>query len=470
MATASAPRATTLPERPGGQPPQVRSGSETRAHGTRARYAWGPGPGAGPGCRCADCTAANRQDAARRSRLQAYGQWEPYVDAEPVREHLQALSRAGIGWKRAAQLSGISTGAISRLLFGGPGDRKPAMRVRPQTAAAILAVPVKPASLSAGSLVPAAGVRRRLQALVAIGWSQSELAARLGIQPSNFASLLTREHVRTGTAKAVQNLYDQLWNRPPAEADHRARISASRARHYAQAHDWPPPLAWDDDIIDDPAATPAPGWQRRDGRLRRSADIAEDAAELQRQGFTRQQIAARLGVTRAALEKAISRTAQQLPERSAHTGRQTAPGAAIRLSLPASLLAPRQAREAIRQAVTGWGLGALSADAELLGSELVANAVEHGNGQPITVALRQQGTPGGQPSIVCEVSDTSPVLPERRPVQPDSERGRGLAIVAALATNSGVTGTPGGKTAWFTLTAPAAATQHDRQAEAEAGA
>ncbi len=168
MATASAPRATTLPERPGGQPSQVRSGDETRAHGTRARYAWGPGPGTGPGCRCADCTAANRQDAARRARLQAYGQWEPYVDAGPIREHLQALSRAGIGWKRAAQLSGISTGAISRLLFGGPGDRKPAMRVRPQTAAAILAVPVKPASLSAGSLVPAAGARRRLQALVAI--------------------------------------------------------------------------------------------------------------------------------------------------------------------------------------------------------------------------------------------------------------------------------------------------------------
>lgn len=317
--------------------------------------------------------------------------------------------------------------------------------------------------------MPAAGARRRLQALVAIGWSQSHLAARLSMQPSNFASLLTREHVRTGTAKAVQNLYDQLWNRPPVAADHRARISASRARRYAEARGWPPPLAWDDDIIDDPAAAPTPGWQRRDGRLRRSADIAEDAAELQRQGFTRQQVAARLGVTRAALEKAISRSAQQLPAPSAHTDRQTAPGATVRLSLPASLVAPRQAREAIRQAVTSWGLGALSADAELLASELVANAAEHGNGQPITLAFRQHATPCGQRSIVCEISDTSPALPQRGLVQPDSERGRGLAIVAALATDSGFTGTPAGKTAWFTLTAPAATTQHDRQAEAEAG-
>jgi hypothetical protein len=82
---------------------------------------------------------------------------------------------------------------------------------------------------------------------------------------------------------------------------------------YAEAHGWPPPLAWDDDIIDDPAASPAPGWQRHDGRLRRSADIAEDAAELQRQGHTREQIAARLGVTRAALEKAVIRSAQHIP-------------------------------------------------------------------------------------------------------------------------------------------------------------
>jgi len=115
------------------------------------------------------------------------------VDAEPVREHLRALSRAGIGWKRAAQLSGISTGAVSHLLFGGPGDRKPATRVRPATAAAILAVRASAAVLSPGALVPAAGTRRRLQALVAIGWPQAQLASRLGVQQANFGLLLTRE-------------------------------------------------------------------------------------------------------------------------------------------------------------------------------------------------------------------------------------------------------------------------------------
>src|SRR6266567_8608471 len=105
----------------------------TRAHGTRARYVFGCGPGAGEGCRCGACVTANRQDAARRNRLRAYGEWQPYVDAGPARDHLAALSRAGIGWKRAAELSGISTGGVSRLLFGKAG-RAPSRRIRPETA------------------------------------------------------------------------------------------------------------------------------------------------------------------------------------------------------------------------------------------------------------------------------------------------------------------------------------------------
>jgi hypothetical protein len=53
----------------------------------------------------------------------------------------------------------------------------------------------------------------------------------------------------------------------------------------------------------------------------------------------------------------------------------------VQAELPASLLAPRQARAAVRRALAGWGLAALAGDAELMTSELVANAVEHGDGQ-----------------------------------------------------------------------------------------
>jgi anti-sigma regulatory factor (Ser/Thr protein kinase) len=142
----------------------------------------------------------------------------------------------------------------------------------------------------------------------------------------------------------------------------------------------------------------------------------------------------------------------------------------VRAELAADLTSARQARSAIRQALTAWRMDHLSGDAELLASELVANAAEHGDGQPISLALRRHPGPGGRPGITCEVTDTSAAMPRRPGPGPDAERGRGLAIVAALAHSSGVRTTPGGKTTWFTLAltdrAHRAARQLDREPEA----
>ncbi len=99
--------------------------------------------------------------------------------------------------------------------------------------------------------------------------------------------------------------------------------------------------------------------------------------------------------------------------------------------------------------------------------ELVANAAQHAPGTAIGLTIRQHTAPGGRPGIACEITDTSPLLPVRQPVRPDLEHGRGLTIVAALATTSGMTARPGGKTAWFTLTAPAEPARTIRHAEPE---
>jgi anti-sigma regulatory factor (Ser/Thr protein kinase) len=125
--------------------------------------------------------------------------------------------------------------------------------------------------------------------------------------------------------------------------------------------------------------------------------------------------------------------------------------AAMRTELPADLTSARQARSAVRQALAGWGMSHLSGDAELLASELVANAAEHGDGALISLALRRHAEPAEQPGITCEVTDTSPVMPRRTEPGPEAERGRGLAIVDALARSSGVRATQDGKTNWFTL-------------------
>jgi len=125
--------------------------------------------------------------------------------------------------------------------------------------------------------------------------------------------------------------------------------------------------------------------------------------------------------------------------------------AGLRAELPAQPGSVGQARSAVRRALDTWGLHELSSDAELLASELVANAVEHADGTRIGFALRCQADAGGHPGVVCEVSDSSPALPRAERSGPDAVRGRGLAIVAALASASGVQTNPGGKTAWFRL-------------------
>ena len=149
--------------------------------------------------------------------------------------------------------------------------------------------------------------------------------------------------------------------------------------------------------------------------------------------------------------------------------RQPGRGSAVHADLPASTRAPRQARLTVRNVLQAWGLHTISDDAELITSELVANAAEHADGSPIGLTIRQHTEPTGQRGILCQVTDASPTIPEAGPMQVDSERGRGLHLVSALATNSGFCASPEGKTAWFTLTAPREPTRA-RQAGLEAEA
>jgi anti-sigma regulatory factor (Ser/Thr protein kinase) len=124
--------------------------------------------------------------------------------------------------------------------------------------------------------------------------------------------------------------------------------------------------------------------------------------------------------------------------------------ATMRAELAADLTSARQARAAVRQALTTWGMTRLAGDAELLASELVANAAEHGDSNPIGLALHRHAD-GTRPGITCEVTDTASALPRSTEPGPDAERGRGLAIVEALARSSGVRTSRAGKTTWFTL-------------------
>ena len=225
-------------------------------HGTRACYV--------AGCRRPECRAANRAYNNHRNRMAAYGRpTTNLVDATPVREHVQALTAAGMGTRAIAEAAGVSRNTL-RALLNGRGHRPPTRRLHPDTAEAILAVRPVPA---AHALVDAAGTRRRVQALIVLGWSQAKLATRLGMKPTNFGDLLTLQQVTAATARAVAALYDQLWHVAPPEDTHRDRIAASRARRYAADRGWLPPMAWDDDLIDLPEPDLEAELQRRVTRM-----------------------------------------------------------------------------------------------------------------------------------------------------------------------------------------------------------
>jgi hypothetical protein len=203
-------------------------------------------------CRCRPCRDANRAYVAGLTRRTMYGH-AAYVDAGPARTHIVALTASGMGLKRIVAVSDISQGLLWKLIYGKrrpDGTRTPSKRIRPATETAILAITL---DLADGARVDSTGTTRRIRALVAIGWSQSKIAARLGVTPANFTALTHgRTQVTTARAKAVVDLYDELWNTAPPQAGHRDKIAYSRSIRYAALAGWVVPMAWDDETIDDP--------------------------------------------------------------------------------------------------------------------------------------------------------------------------------------------------------------------------
>ncbi|TQE33118.1 hypothetical protein [Streptomyces ipomoeae] len=208
------------------------------------------------GCRCYVCGLANATYYEARERAIMYGTWQPYVSAQPVREHLLRLRACGMGLRRVSAVAKVDRKRLQAILTGRPERGTPPQeKVRPALAAAVLAVEPTLENLGGCTVIDATGTRRRLQALVASGWPQTRLARRLGWTDTNFAVLIRADHIIVRTALAVRALYDVLWNQDPRA--HGVNNQAySRAVNSGAAHAWPPPLAWDDELIDLPGAKP----------------------------------------------------------------------------------------------------------------------------------------------------------------------------------------------------------------------
>lgn len=239
---------------------------------------------------CANCYESTRARIGFESM---------FVDAQPVREHVESLIGAGLSRRRICQLAAVSRQSLSALLNGVPcAGLGPAQRIVGRNADRLLGVALPGASAvhqiaEAGQLVRSVGTVRRLQALVAIGHTPIDLSDQAGLTAGYCRELLNgkRSQVTAATARRIDALFRHLQLTAGANPDARAR---------AEQLGWLPALAWDEDTIDDPAAEPDQG---REERVR----LPEKYVELRELGYSDALIIERLNVTPRSLERALER-------------------------------------------------------------------------------------------------------------------------------------------------------------------
>lgn len=219
------------------------------------------------------------------------------VPADVVRNHIAWLDGCMLSLRAIGDTAGVSVSAVSHILRGDHSgvQRDVAARILAVTPRAVYDRP------NAAGFVPKVGAARRIQALYAIGWTGDHVNDAAG-KPARFAQNLLNQKgvwVTLDAWRAVVRAYDELGMTPGPSTVNRRR---------AQKYGWAPPLAWDEASLDDPGALPetdeaaditAAGW----GRV--NPDSLHDCAI--EWGMTRDQAADRLGVTRDAIDAALSR-------------------------------------------------------------------------------------------------------------------------------------------------------------------
>ncbi|MGF7236937.1 MAG: ATP-binding protein [Frankia sp.] len=126
-----------------------------------------------------------------------------------------------------------------------------------------------------------------------------------------------------------------------------------------------------------------------------------------------------------------------------------------RFDLPADFRAAARARRIVTELLAAWGRPEDAEVARLLVSEVVTNAVRHaGQSRPLELTVTAD-----HGRIRVAVGDGSNRYPVPRTAHDDEESGRGMHLVASLASEWGVGPPVGpggevGKEVWFELPAP----------------
>jgi len=117
-----------------------------------------------------------------------------------------------------------------------------------------------------------------------------------------------------------------------------------------------------------------------------------------------------------------------------------------RVRLTREPVAAAEARSQVRAAICAWKVPVDPDIAVLLTSDLVTNAVMHGDGRTVTLAIRCSRS-----HLRIDLYDTSRSRPMALDEPTVTETAHGLVLIATLSTEWGSFRIPVGKVVYFTL-------------------
>ncbi len=164
-------------------------------HGTRSHYA--------SGCRCVPCRAANSRYEVQRAKA---GERHGLVSTVKARKHLLALKRVGVGSRLVSEVSGVSRAVVLAVRSGQQSVIQVSIEGR------ILAVDGD--ARNAATRVPAKATWKHIDELLEEGFTESDLAARLGCTCGRIQ--FSRDFVTAKTEQRVARLYASVMGDEPA--------------------------------------------------------------------------------------------------------------------------------------------------------------------------------------------------------------------------------------------------------------
>lgn len=185
-------------------------------------------------------------------------------ETKRARDHLVRLSQRGMSSYDMAEQTPFHQTTINAILHGyrtGPDGQSELKRIRRTTYDEVMKIRYETSPDRQGSFIDDTGTVRRLQALVADGYSYNLIAEHVRSSSGNSPiwkltnQMYESRKVSSRMAFQVRQAYRKLCSTTPQDMG-LSKIAIGRAKAGARRNGFIPSIHWDDDTIDNPDAFP----------------------------------------------------------------------------------------------------------------------------------------------------------------------------------------------------------------------